>query len=130
MLVAGTSVGGALETARVRSYRNEFLGLIQAARLKANLDMMDNKLTIKKNCECIPITQLVSEHHFDNPHKYVGSVLFELSSTRELTITGWMANDTYMVVGKTEQLGESDVESYEASFETNGTACGGQCKTT
>ena len=127
MLVAGASVTGALENARIRQYRNEFLGLMQAARIKANLDMMDNKLTIKKNCECIQISQLETEGHFENPHSYTGSILLELDNSRKLTITGWMAGDTYMVVGKTEQVKEEEVESYESSFEGKASNCENKC---
>ncbi len=127
MLVAGANVFGALDTARANQFRNEFLGLLDAARLKANLDMMNSKLTLKNPSECITIEDLVKDNHFTNPHDYEGSVLLELDpTTRKLTITGWMAGDRNMVVGKTESLTGDEVESYSADgFATaNGNSCG------
>ena len=124
MLVAGTSVGGALDTARKRNYRNEFIGLMDAARLRANLDMMDNKLSLKHPSECITIAELVADDHFKNPHNYEGSVLLSLGTDRKLTITGWMAGDLFMVVGKSENLSEADVVSYVAENFTYGSSCG------
>ena len=38
-----------------------------------------------------------------------------------------MSSDTYMVVGKTEQLKESDVQSYESSFESKAQTCENKC---
>ncbi len=124
MLVAGASVNGALDTARKRSYRNDFLGLMDAARIKANLDMMDNKLTLKNPTECITIEDLVNEDHFKNPNHYEGSVQFSLDTNRKLTITGWMAGDLFMVVNKTETLTEGDVESYSANEFNSVKKCG------
>ena len=127
MLVAGTSVFGALDTAEKNQFRNEFIGLIDSARIKANLDMMNNELTMKKKCECIQIEDLVSQGHFENPRGYEGSVLFELNDKRELTITGWMANATFMVSGKTAQVKADEVESYTTDFDGKAQNCENRC---
>ena len=126
MLVAGTSVFGALDTARKRQYRNEFLGLLEAARIKANLDMMDNKLTVRHGCECYTIQQLVDGGHFQNPSGYTGIVVFKLNASRELTITGWMASDTFMVLEQTDKVQEENIQGYGDSFTTAAT-CTSKC---
>ncbi len=122
MLVAGSNVFGLLANARKGSYKTEFLQLMQSAQTQAQLDIMGGKLTAKKNTECYTIEGLSGV--FDNKGGYTGSVLITYDKG-QLTITGWMSSNNFIVNGKTEKLTDADVEDIESS-ETATTNCNGQ----
>ncbi len=136
MLVAGTSILGVLEDARKDQFKNEFLDLLNTARIRAQVDMMAGKLTSKNPSECLSFypdnysgaagldtAKYPFLTEFDDKGKdYVGSVLITLvtkDGNRSIDIKGWMSNDDFKIEnGAIDVTRESvvAVESADASI--------------
>ena len=112
MLVASTNVWDLLTKARKRTFRNEFLSLLESADMQASIDMMDgSKLVKNESCYCYAIGDLST---FTNSKNYKGNVCVWKDANGLLHLTGTMANDEYMIVEKTRDLKEEDVVSFTA----------------
>lgn len=112
MLVASTNVWDLLTKARKRTFRNEFLSLLESADMQASIDMMDGSKLVKNgSCYCYAIGDLST---FTNSKNYKGNVCVWKDEKGLLHLTGTMANDEYMIVEKTRDLKEEDVVSFTA----------------
>ena len=123
MLVASTNIWDLLTKARKRTFRNEFLSLLESADMQASIDMMDgSKLVKNQSCYCYAIGDLST---FTNSKNYKGNVCVWKDENGLLHLTGTMANDEYMIVEKTRDLKEEDVVSFtaiDASINAAGTS--------
>lgn len=112
MLVASTNVWDLLTKARKRTFKNEFLSLLESADMQASIDMMDGTKLVKNgSCYCYAIGDLPT---FNNSKNYNGNVCVWKDEKGLLHLTGTMANDEYMIVEKTRDLKEEDVVSFTA----------------
>jgi len=118
MLVAGTNVFDILGDAEKSSFRNEFLGLLETARTRASIDMLDGVINGANRVKCYKASEL----DYDTKGKeYVYSVKVEYKSDGSLGVTGWMSSNKYKIENKTNTLTRDDV------IATNGEQVSGNC---
>lgn len=120
MLVAGANVFNILDEARKGSFKNEFLELLNAAQTKAQIDIMNQKITGSKPDACYNMDDLAA--YFDNKNNYQGSVAVNYKNGK-LTITGWMSSDQHIIENKGDKL-DTGTDVNPSDGRTASTTCG------
>ena len=136
MLTAGTSVFNLIADARKNNFRNEFLSLLEAGALQAQMDMM-NTGTLPNGSKCYSITctngtaggDLASR--WENKGCYNGSVKVTDDGSGKLTVVGWLQSSQLKITregtDKAETTGASNsVQSSHVETGSYGkiTSCG------
>ena len=140
MLTAGTSVFNLITDARKNNFKNEYLSLIEAASLQAQMDMMNSGTlgTGNTGSKCyylsgqgktagsaIDKTRSL-DSRWDNKGDYYGSVKAEQTADGKLTFTAWLYSAQFAIENKTDEtVQSSDVKLIaDASVGTGNTGSG------
>lgn len=122
MLTAGTSVFNLIADARKNNFRNEFLSLLEAGALQAQMDMMNTgtlggRGATGTQSKCYSITCSSTgasggdlATRWDNKGCYNGSVKVVDDGTGTLEVTGWLQSSQYKIVGQKSDVQTSAVE--------------------
>lgn len=119
MLVAGANVFGILDNAQKGAFKTEFLELLNASRTKAQIDIMNGKITGNNPTKCYNISDLGD--YFDNKNDYVGHVDVTYVNGK-LSITGSMSSDKHIIENKGEDI-DTDTDIKELTTGAAASLC-------
>ena len=119
MLVAGQNVFGIMGEAEKGSFRNEFIGFLDAASTAAQFDIMNGEISASNNTKCYSMSDLAN--YFDQKEGYTGSVSV-MYSNGNYTIKGWLSSPKYIIEDKDDGLKTDDVA--DSDGRTASTTCG------
>ena len=125
MLVASTSVAGVMKNAKQGTFRNEFLSLLEAASIQANLDQMNGThFTANSDAVCYDMSKIPQF----SKEGYDGSVLV-LKNNGTFTYVGWMFSPEFQIASKIQSTVKSD-DAHDKGNVDNFKTCGKAVTTT
>lgn len=116
ILIASSSVGTAIISARKSALAIEGNELINSAKNAYQMEVLEGNIT--NGSACFSLEYLFKEGYYSKSaaNKYTGSVLVAPdASGKNITYTFWISNGSYMVTGETGTTGKNATNDTTAS---------------
>ena len=111
--------------ARIGNFRNEFLSLLEAGALQAQMDAMNNNI-MPNGFKCYNINVNVPDGlkgRWDNEDNFEGSVLVSVTEDEYIEVRGWLKGDRFAIKDQDHNLRNSDVTDIDNNYDYSN--CGG-----
>ena len=121
MLTAGTSVFNLISDARKNNFRNEFLSLLEAGALQAQMDMM-NTGTLGSTKQYAVHTATSAgglQGRWDNKGDYYGCVQVTDDGSGKLTVKGWLRSTQLVILNQGTDITVDKVNTVNADTVSN-----------